>query len=225
MQSGSDYVDRVPVTAEEEAYRFILHRIRMGTYPSGTRLIPEDIAVEIGTSRMPVREAFRRLSTEGLVTIRPNRGAMVRGLTMQETREVFDMRAVLEGLAATLALDNVDAAELTELERLLEKMEAVNADIPQWVTYHREFHEYLCRLSRSPRLIRQISSLHAVVEPHMRLWLEHADKPMTSREDHMAILDAIRSRDPAVVEATIREHIRTTIPALQELMLNNATAP
>ena len=68
-------------TAEEEAYSHILQRIRSGQYRSGDRLIPEEIATEIGTSRMPVREAFRRLATEGLVDIRPHRGAVVRKLS------------------------------------------------------------------------------------------------------------------------------------------------
>lgn len=216
------YFDAIPVTAEEEAYRHILYRIRMGTYPSGTRLIPEDIAGEIGTSRMPVREAFRRLATEGLVTIRPNRGAIVRGLTAAEIKEVFDMRAVLEGLAVTTALGRIGARELTKLEALVDSMESDSTNIPQWVTSHREFHEYLCRLSNSPRLIAQISSLHSIVEPHMRIWLELANKPVSSRDDHMAIVTSIRTGDPAAVEATLRAHIRSTVPALLKLMTEGA---
>ena len=214
----TSYLDAIPATAEEHAYRYILHRIRMGTYPPGTRLIPEDIAVEIHASRMPVREAFRRLATEGLVTIRPNRGAIVRGLTEAEMREVFDMRAVLEGLAVTTALERIGPKELARLENLIDSMESDKSSIPQWITSHREFHEYLCRLSNSPRLIAQISSLHSIVEPHMRMWLELVNKPISSRDDHMAILVSIRTRDAAAVEATLRAHIRSTVPDLLNVM-------
>lgn len=218
----ASYLEAIPVTAEEEAYRYILHRIRMGIYRSGTRLIPEDIASEIGTSRMPIREAFRRLATEGLVTIRPNRGAIVRRLTVAETREVFDMRAVLEGLAVTTALERIGSRELAKLESLIGLMESDSTDIPRWITSHREFHEYLCGLSRSPRLIAQISSLHSIVEPHMRMWLELANKPLSSHDDHMSIVMSIRTGDAAAVEATLRAHIRSTIPDLIHLMQDGA---
>ena len=89
MQFAPAYVDRQPLTAEEEAYNFLLDAICGGRYRKGDRLIAEDIASEIGMSRMPVREAFRRLDAQGLVTLRPNRGAIVSGLDIDELHEVF----------------------------------------------------------------------------------------------------------------------------------------
>jgi len=215
----SELLPSVPTTAEEEAYGFILHKIRMGTFRAGDRLIPEDIATDIGTSRMPVRDAFRRLASEGLLLIRPNRGAVVRGLNVKEMEEVFNMRSVLEGLAARVASRSISEAQISELERLLDLMEQGESDVSEWITAHRNFHEYLCRMSASPRLIAQIEALHAVVEPHMRLWLEFAHKPMTSREDHMTVVHALRAGDPQLIEAAVREHIEATIPALKDWMV------
>jgi len=206
------------VTAEEEAYAYVLYRIRMGKYRAGDRLIPEEIAAEIDTSRMPVREAFRRLASEGLVVIRPNRGAIVRRLDADEMEEVFCMRGALEGLAAKLALPGIMPAHIAELARLIEVMESHEQDAHQWVSAHRNFHEYLCQLSGRKRLVAQIAGLHTVVEPHMRLWLQLADKQMTSRDDHTTIIDAIKSGDPMAVEATVREHIEATVPALRQWM-------
>lgn len=214
----------VPLTAEEEAYRYILQRIRTRAYASGARLVPEEIAAAIGTSRMPVREAFKRLASEGLVNLRPNRGALVRGLSVPEMEEVFNMRAVLEGLAARTALERIGPRQIVGLLRLVDVMEESEGDVPQWVTAHREFHEYLCRLSASPRLVQQIAALHAVVEPHMRLWLQYADKPMSSRDDHMGIVQAFRDGDPAQVEAVMRAHVQDTVPALKALMAASGTA-
>lgn len=97
MQFAPAYADRQPLTAEEEAYNFLLNAICGGRYRKGDRLIAEDIASEIGMSRMPVREAFRRLDAQGLVTLRPNRGAIVGGLDIDELHEVFEMRSALEG--------------------------------------------------------------------------------------------------------------------------------
>lgn len=90
MQFAPTCVERQPLTAEEEAYNFLLEAICGGRYRRGDRLIAEDIAREIGMSRMPVREAFRRLDAQGLVTLRPNRGAIVSGLDFDELREVFE---------------------------------------------------------------------------------------------------------------------------------------
>ena len=211
-----------PVTAEEEAYAHVLYRIRMGMYKAGDRLIPEEIAAEINTSRMPVREAFRRLASEGLLLIRPNRGALVRGLKLDETEEVFCMRGALEGLAARMALPTITPEQVSELTRLIDAMERVEKDVQQWVTAHRNFHEYLCQLCGRRRLIAQIASLHTVTEPHMRIWLELADKRMTSRDDHMTIISAIKAGDPLLLEAAVREHIEATIPELRDWMATDS---
>ena len=206
------------VTDEDQAKSHVLYRIRMGEYRAGDRLIPEEIAAEIDTSRMPVREAFRRLASEGLVVIRPNRGAIVRGLDADEMEEVFCMRGALEGLAAKMALPGIKPAHLAELGRLVEVMESHEQDAHQWVSAHRNFHEYLCQLSGKKRLISQIAGLHTVVEPHMRLWLQLAEKPMSSRDDHTTIIDAIKGGDAVAVEAVVREHIEATIPAIRKWM-------
>lgn len=207
-----------PATAEEEAYRFLLTAIRLGQFKAGDRLVPEDIASQLGMSRMPVRDAFRRLATQELLTIRPNRGAVVRGLDHGEAVEVFEMRAVLEGLAATVAMTKIGTAEIAELERRLDAMDRCADNISDWVTAHRDFHLFLCGFSGRPRLVAQIAALHVAIEPHMRLWLQSAEKPQGSREDHGLIIDALRRKRPELVEAVVRDHVCGTIPALAKLM-------
>ena len=208
----------LPATAEEEAYRFLLAGIRLGQFKAGDRLVPEEIAAQLGMSRMPVRDAFRRLATQELLTIRPNRGAVVRGLNQDEAVEVFEMRAVLEGLAATVAMNRIGAPEIAELERRLDAMDRCADNISDWVTAHRDFHLFLCGFSGRPRLLAQIAALHVAIEPHMRLWLQAAEKPQASREDHGLIIDALRRRRPELVEAVVRDHVCGTIPALSKLM-------
>ena len=212
---------RFPATAEEEAYAYLLYRIRMGIYKAGDRLITDEIAAEINTSRMPVREAFRRLASEGLVVIRPNRGALVRGLDVHEMEAVFCMRSVLEGLAARMALPNITQENITELTRLIGLMESLEKDVQQWVTAHRNFHEYLSELCNRQRLVVQIDGLHAVMEPHMRLWLELAERQMPSRDDHMIIVSAIKTGDPQLLEVAVRQHVESTIPALRDWMTSD----
>ncbi|MDB6052402.1 MAG: DNA-binding transcriptional regulator, GntR family [Pseudomonas sp.] len=214
MRPVTGYAERQPVTAEEEAYAFLLDAICKGTYRMGDRLIAEDIAGEIGMSRMPVREAFRRLAADGLVVLRPNRGAVVSELDVEGMQEVFEMRSALEGLAVRVAVSKITDRNLAHLERLLEDMDDYRDESEEWVSRHRGFHEYLCSLSGRPRLMRQISSLYMVIEPHMRVWLEHVEKPLSAREEHAVILDALRSRDAQLAERVLREHIEGTVPSL-----------
>lgn len=206
------------LSAEDEAYRYIEQAIRTGRYRAGERLIAEEIAGDVGTSRMPVREAFRRLAAEGLLLIRANRGAIVRGLDAAEMHEVFETRAVLEGLAAGIAATRITRKDIATLRHLMERMEGVSDDVSEWVPRHREFHEHLSGLAMMPRLQRHISSLHSIIEPYMRIWLEHGEKPMTSRQFHEEILSAVESGDRDMVEHIVREHVRATIEPLVELV-------
>ena len=201
-------------TAHDEAYAHILSALRHGRFRAGERLIPETIATEIGTSRMPVREALRRLAAEGLVTMRANRGVTVNALNVRDMQEVFEMRAVLEGLAVRLAVPRLGSTELRRLERMVDEMEDRAAPTADWTTAHRAFHETLCGHSDSPRLLRQIASLHAVVEPHMRIWDGMADRHVGTREHHDRLLAALRAGDAEVCERVMRRHVLDTVPDL-----------
>ena len=203
-----------PGAAHDEAYAHILLALRHGRFRAGERLIPEAIAAEIGTSRMPVREALRRLAAEGLVTIRTNRGVTVNALDVKAMQEAFEMRAVLEGLAVRLAVPRMRAADLHRLQAMLDAMEDRDAPDADWTGAHRAFHETLCACSDSSRLQRQIASLHSLVEPHMRLWARMSHRHVGTREHHDELLAALREGDPAACEAAMRRHVMDTVPDL-----------
>lgn len=206
-----------PATAEQEAYLHLHSAIRFGRYRAGDRLIPEEIAAEIGMSRMPVREAFQRLAAEGLVVIRPNRGCIVAGLTLDEIYETFEIRSVLEGLAVRLAMPRIDGEVIAELERLLVNMErSGRIGSADWVTRHQDFHGVICSLSGRPKLIRQITALHVTIEPYLRIWFDYAEKPLSAEEEHKVVIEALRSGDPDIAETAMRNHILGTAPMLAE---------
>lgn len=207
---------RVAVTAEEEAYRYLLEALRRGKYRAGDRLVPEEIAAELGMSRMPVREAFRSLAADGLVVIRPNRGCIVAGLTLDEIYETFEMRSVLEGLAVRLAMPHIDDEVIAELNRLLDRMERAGSTGSDWVSRHYDFHSFICGLSDRPKLIRQISALHVTIEPYLRIWFDYVEKPLSAREEHVKVIDALCSRDAGHAEEEMRSHIIGTAPMLAD---------
>ncbi len=208
------YIYRAASTAEEDAYRYIHSGIRLGKYQARERLVPDMIAAEIGMSRMPVREALKRLAAEGLVTIRPNRGVIVTGLDVADMREIFEMRAVLEGLAVRLALPNITTGVLSMLEDMLDRIDDRDENMPDWTTAHRTFHDTLCGMSHSARLMKQIDSLHTLVEPHMRMWINEVGCRLNARGDHQHLIDAIKSGNAVLCEQVMREHVMATIPDL-----------
>ncbi|KAF1066929.1 MAG: HTH-type transcriptional repressor RspR [Pseudomonas citronellolis] len=216
MPAVPAYATAPSMNAEDEAYHHLLDGIRSARYRTGDRLIAEDIAGTLGMSRMPIRGAFKRLAAEGLVTLRPNRGAVVSGLNLEEMREVFEMRGALEGLAIRVAVGKINERHLATLERLLDDMDAAREDSAEWVVRHRAFHEFLCSLAQRPRLMRQISALYSVIEPHMHMWLQHGDKPLSAREEHAVIIEALRSGDADHAERVVRDHIEGTVPTLVE---------
>lgn len=210
-------------TAQEEAYLALLGGIRSGRYQPGQRLVPETIARELAMSRMPVREAFQRLANEGLVLVRPNRGCVVSGLTIDEIFEAFEMRSVLEGLAVRLAMPRIDAAVLAELDGFILRMERSGAaGGGDWLSHHQAFHEYICSLSGRPKLARQIAALHIAVEPYMRVWLHHVAQPRAATRSQHAVIEAIATGDVAVAEQTMREHVMSTAPRLAEFLRGEA---
>ncbi len=217
MSSSLSSIGPHASTAEEEAYLHLQRALRMCRYKPGDRLIPEEIASEIGMSRMPVREAFRRLAAEGLVTLRPNRGCVVAGLTVDEINETFEIRSVLEGLAVRLAVPRLDADAFQELDDLLERMErAGQAGSSDWVVRHQEFHAQIYRLSGRPKLIRKINALHVVIEPYMRIWFDYVDKPLSAREEHETLLLALKQGDARHAEAVMQDHILGTAVLLAD---------
>jgi DNA-binding GntR family transcriptional regulator len=216
MELRSTYAARTRLsTAEEEAYCHIIACIRTGRYARNDRLVPETIAAEIGMSRMPVREAFRRLATEGLVVIRPNRGCVVSGLTISEIVEVFQIRSALEGLAVRLAAPQLSDAVFDDLNQLLHRMETSEAsDTDRWLEDHYRFHDYVCSLSGSQKLIAQIRTLHVSIEPYLRMYRHHAPKQRSAAEAHKILFDALKTRDAEKAEQAMRDHVLGTTPLL-----------
>ena len=217
-------MDSALASAPEAAYRHLSHAIRMGHLKPGDRLVADEVAASIGMSRMPVREAFRALASEGLLVMRPNRGAVVRELSESEVVEVFEMRAVLEGLAMSMAAKRVTSRDIADLEDLLVRMKRCGADLSEWITVHRRFHERLCEISAAPRLIQQVSALHSVVEPLMRIWLENDPSSSDVQEIHEQLLVDLRAGDADRIEAEMRSHVRQTAAGITNAM-RNGTRP
>ncbi|HEV2501812.1 MAG TPA: GntR family transcriptional regulator [Mesorhizobium sp.] len=206
------------MSAEAEAYEYILGKIRRGELRPGMRLKSEDVASEIGMSRMPVREAFGRLYQLGILTLRANRGAVVTEFTPEQLMEVFEIRSVLEGLAMRRATIHATDKDIEELHDLLERMRRVEEDVEQWLTRHTDFHKAIARLSKAQRLAGDIEKTQLLLEIYMRLWVLHAEKPVDLTGDHLRLIEAIAAGNPGEAEAVMRDHVLNTAPAVVEFL-------
>lgn len=194
-------------TAQQQAYWFIRSHILSGEFVGGERVNPTDIGEQLGISRMPVREALRQLDAEGLVTIRPNRGAMVTVLTPAEVQEFFEIRAVLEALAARLALPHLIGETLEELEGLRKRMDRVRGNVKDWIQRHNEFHDYLCNQANRPRLMADINRIRNAIQPYLLMYINVYDSMEMEGYEHETVMDAIRSQNSQLVELCIRDHV------------------
>jgi DNA-binding GntR family transcriptional regulator len=194
----------------EQVRDHLLEDILRGRYPPNTRIVETKIARELGTSQAPVREALRGLEALGVVEILPFRGARVRQPTAEELLGSYEVRATLEALGARLGVPRMTELDEAELERLLAALNdaAEMGDRHEVATCDAAFHAALLRLSGNATLERVWRSLEPFSRTYLTLIAPGADVHWTAGL-HPPIMDAVRSRDPAAVEAALRDHFTT----------------
>jgi DNA-binding GntR family transcriptional regulator len=190
-----------------QVYWHLRNQILQGELVGGDRINPAVIGDQLGTSRMPVREALRQLDAEGLVTIRPNRGAIVTTLTAAEVCELFEIRAALEALAARCALSHLTEENLFDLDSIRQRMDRARGQAKLWVERHNEFHDFIVNLSQRPRLNADIKRIRNAIQPHLLLYIDVYKSTEIPGYEHTIVLDAIRSKNAQLLELCIRDHV------------------
>ncbi len=201
-------------TAEQQAYLYIQDQIVSGVLVGGSRLRPEEISKALGISRMPVREAIRRLSAEGYVTLRANRGPLVTSRTPQQVIELFEIRSALEGLALGLATNRVTKTNIQELNVELARLRKLEANNVAWVDHHDAFHDMLCHLSDRHYLCMEIQRLRLAIKPYLRHYAKGHTNPEIKGHEHEFILEALQSGDPKRAERVMRAHVMANAEAI-----------
>jgi DNA-binding GntR family transcriptional regulator len=181
-----------------------------GQFGPGARLGHDELARQFGVSRMPVRQALRVLESEGLVTLRPHRGAVVVALRPEEVTQIFEVRAMLEARAAELAAPNLTDADLALLRGFVEAMEHAGTDVEHWLELNLRFHTAIYPASGWRHLCALIATQRNVVQPYLRLATTFLSRATTAQEEHRGILAAAEARDGPRLAALTVEHLRTT---------------
>jgi DNA-binding GntR family transcriptional regulator len=204
-------------TLAEKAFISLHRAILTGGLEPGARLLIDDLAETLGMSAMPVREAVRRLGAMGLVVNVPHKGARVTELSVQDLREVYEARLVLEPLAiyrAAMVFTDEDA-RLAQIA--LDVMsEQLAGSIEQW-SAHSSFHLGLYRVSGSSWLMRLIQPLWESSERY-RLALAPKDVEGARRDAHEKILQACLNHDDGYAAFELYNHLATTANATSSAM-------
>ncbi len=204
--------------ASERAASELRQRIAAGELAGGQRLIEADLATELGVGRSTLREAFQRLAVEGLVVTSPNRGTSVRRITVDDVRQIYDVREVLEGKAAGLAALRMD--DPAHRRRLLDALERNDALPPEswdpnsWLENSKDFHGVLIELAENWLIAQTVRQIHAQSLPVLRRQLlTAASSRLVSIEDsaqaHREIGRAVLDGDAEQSELLMRHHVRT----------------
>ncbi len=181
--------------------------IHRGVLVPGHRVRQEEVAARFGVSRIPVREALGRLEAEGLVIVRPNRGAIVVSHSPQELREVYELRALVEGDLLARAVPGLTAAHLAQAEALHAAL-GVAQDPDAQGDLNREFHQILLAGVSRPRQRALVEQLRGLVERYESLQRALLRETAAFQVDHRRILDACHQGDPAAARLALEEHLR-----------------
>jgi DNA-binding GntR family transcriptional regulator len=186
--------------------RVLAERIVSGSLAAGTRLRQDHIAEEFGTSHVPVREAFRRLEAQGLAVSEPRRGVRVAGFSLEEVREIAEMRAALEVLALRNAAPHLTRAILDAAENATAAGDRA-PDVQAWEEANRAFHRLILSPCSMPRLLRTIDDLQTASARFLFSgWRAEWEAP-TDR-DHRAILAALRAGQVEDACAVLARHVQ-----------------
>jgi DNA-binding GntR family transcriptional regulator len=212
-------------TLWQRVHDHLRDEIISGSLIPGTELHEVALAGSFGVSRGPIREALGRLATEGLVIIRPRRGAVVRALSSEEFIEAYQVREALEMMAVRLAVPKLTDEDLDAMERLVDDMEglAEAGDVQGFFEANTAFHQRFFEASQNRMLAGLYRQLRGQIDRHRLRSLELRGELTRSVAEHRAILSAARAGDVERAVSLASEHIR--VPQLRLLVENHELAP
>jgi len=196
-------------------------QIIRGEIPEGAQLRQDAIATQYHVSRIPVREALRQLDAEGLISIVPNRGAVVPALSPDDIRELFSIRALLEPEVLKLSIPHLKDEDLSQAEAVLAKYmsELKREDhVSAWGRLNWQFHSILYSRANQPRFMAIIRNVNNSGERYTRLQLYLTHGMKRANEEHHQILDFCRQRDVTAACKLLRQHIQYAGESLRKVL-------
>lgn len=200
------------------AQQYVLDTLRaeilQGLHPANTHLRQEEVAKRLDVSTTPVREAFRDLRAEGLVSIDPNKGVLTRGLTVADVTEIYDLRILLESRLAALACARTSVNDLA-LARACHEQMCATRSTEAWAVINETFHAHLVRNQANTRLYDMVDTLARAAHPYVNLSMHvDADLMASNNREHAGLLMAYEAHDAQAVHDQTRDHLANTKAAV-----------
>jgi DNA-binding GntR family transcriptional regulator len=220
-------IDKSAAPLRRQVLDELRQSIIAGRLAPGARLVERELTAMMGVSRTVVREALRQLESEGLISIIPNKGPVVRELTLEEAKDIYSIRAVLEGLAARRFVENASDNQIEKLQQALNATaEAYQGTDPALVMEAKNrFYDELFEGAGSETLSSLISIVHGRIWRWRALGLSHphrsAERSNESVTGLRAVLDAIRGRDASLAEQRMRDEVTRAASEVMRLIADS----
>ena len=193
----------------DSVVKLLREAIYSGYLLPGMRLIESELAEKMQISRTPLREAIRQLQAEGLIKVVPNKGATVASYSRGDIKEIYRICAVLEGMAASLAVESVGQSEVDKMKGIQAKMETheLREDRRKWFLTNRELHSIYLRCCPAPRLLKLIKQQINQVDRYWYILVSIPSMMEQAISQHEEIMQAFDKRDAHLVRRLVEGHI------------------
>lgn len=191
-----------------------------GNIKGGEKLNESRLSNALNISRPPIREAFRVLATEGLITLVPRKGAFVSELSIGEVKEIYEMKSMMESFTVRLAIPLLDEKEVSKLDSINNLMEEKikQNNFKAILKLNIEFHRKMIKMSKNEKLMHFYESIVLPIRRYQRVGLSAPTSWETSLQEHRNIVKAIKSRNIELAERLTREHtMRATLRVIGRL--------
>ena len=211
---------RRPPTAQEAVLAELRRAIISGELRPGEQVLQDALAERFGVSRVPLREALKILEGEGQVIYRPHRGYFVAELDIDDLREVYRIRDLLESDAVRVAVPQITGDEIAALAEALEVVEQASAsgDLLTMTEANRRFHFGLMEAARMPRLSRLVRVLWDATDVYRSLYYSDRGHREAVHDEHRAVLEAVRRGDAERAVTLLRSHRERAVAALERVL-------
>lgn len=197
----------------KNAYDYIYSKINQGEILSGETLTERNIAKMLNMSRTPVREAFRKLEQDGIVTFEPYKGVRVISYTKEKVEQLYSVRTALEVLSIEVCVKKENAVLVNTLNNLLKNAEQAvfHQDIIKLREINSLFHSEIANFTNNPYLISNLKNLQTKIDMLMTKSLSNRGRPQQNIEEHQLIVWAIQEKNVNLAKSLVEHHIKKSL--------------
>jgi DNA-binding GntR family transcriptional regulator len=196
-------------TTSSAVTQLLRQSLDRGRWASGAPLRQEEIAAELGVSRVPVREALFQLQAEGLVQVIPNKGVYVRSISACDLRELFRLRCLIETDVLGDAIPLHTPATVNRVETIQAALDKAHS-VADWIAGDREFHEALYAPAQRPESMAIVRRLRSQVDRYYFARLKPSTRAQGWHQEHHALIRAVKRRDAKTATRVLQAHLADT---------------